>query len=146
MEANGHWMPISYQDPYRLYYKESNWIASMVEHLSESDMEKFNTFGFYGSSNRQGYVRDHIVARKIGWLFGLPSELLRHPANLQLISHRENIKKGWQEGSKTVTDLEPMINDLIQRILDWDRSWIEQDICLTLISQMKGGVGWKTFS
>jgi hypothetical protein len=145
MESNGHWIQSSQKDPYRVYYLAANWIGSMVSYLSEDDLKLFSEHGFYSSSNKNGYVRDHIVSRKVGWLFDLPPELLRHPANLQLISHSSNIKKGWQERAMQRSDLEPMIIDLISRIENWTTSWPEQEICLILITQMKGGVRWETF-
>ena len=52
----------------------------------------------------------------------------------------KTLKKGWQERSMKKSDLESMVINLIRRIQDWQQLWIEQDICLQLISQMKGGV------
>ena len=75
----------------------------------------------------------HIVPRKIGFEFNLPPYILRHPANLQFISHAENIQKGFLDRRLTTEEKECIIESLLNRILTFEKSWREQDICIEYI-------------
>jgi hypothetical protein len=43
---------------------------------------------------RTSYHLDHRVSKFIGWLLGIPPEILAHPDNLEVISYSENTSKG----------------------------------------------------
>lgn len=53
--------------------------------------------GFYKASNKgnnlDGLSRDHMFSVNDGWLLGISPEIMRHPANCQLMPHTQNQKK-----------------------------------------------------
>lgn len=137
MEELGHWVPRSEISEYRLYYKESNWIQRMIDYFNEQDLENLKQFGIFNKNNTSGFVRDHIVSRKIGFEFGLPSFIIRHPANLQFISHAENIKKGFAERKLTKIEKEAIINKLLTDIASFSKEWSEQEACINFIRERR---------
>lgn len=137
MEDLGHWIPKSQIHPYRLYYKEANWIDRMVDYFDNLALTNLKQFGIFSKKNSKGFVRDHIVPRKIGFEFNLPPYILRHPANLQFISHAENIQKGFLDRRLTTEEKECKIELLLNKILTFEKSWREQDICIEYIKDKK---------
>ena len=47
-------------------------------------------------------VRDHIFGRKNGFVLGVFPEIIRHPANCQIITHSDNIKKSLKNGDSDI--------------------------------------------
>lgn len=133
MEESGLWVPLSEKDPYAIYYKDANWIESMVHFLNREEKEKLSEYGIFGKQNTKGCVRDHIVSRMIGYEFKLPPCILRHPANLQFISHAENIKKGFDDRKLTQLEKEYIITQLLRKIEEFKLEWIEHSDCLEFI-------------
>lgn len=136
MISLGYWVdPL--EQPYREYYKNSNWCENMVAYFSPEEEESFRSFGFYNRNNPKGMVRDHIVSRKTGYSFNIPYFIIRHPANMQLITHGENISKGFKDRSlpEDVTFL--MVESLLDRIEKYDLIWKEQDICVNFIKERR---------
>jgi hypothetical protein len=133
MEDLGHWIPKSQINPYRLYYKESNWIERMIDYFNSQSLENLKLYGIFSKANSKGFVRDHIVPRKIGYECNIPSYIMRHPANLQFISHAENVAKGFSDRRLTVEEKECTIELLLKRILTFEKSWKEQDLCIEFI-------------
>lgn len=136
MEDLGFWIPLDQTDPYKLYYKEANWIDSMVEFMTADERTALAEHGWFNQiTNTKGYVRDHIVPRRSGWLFGLPPEVLRHPANMQFISHAENVVKGFIDRRMSEDDQLLVIADLVKRIKSFENPWKEQEKCLQLLQE-----------
>jgi hypothetical protein len=134
MEDNGHWIRLEDKEPYDLYYKDANWIGSMMEFLNEEELLALSKFGlFHQISNSKGWVRDHIVPRMVGYEFSLPVQLLRHPANLKFVSHGDNIKKGFVDRKLTETEKRDTIQHLFERIINFDQEWQEHEWCLEFI-------------
>jgi hypothetical protein len=109
----------------------------MVEYFDDLALINLKQFGIFSKTNSKGFVRDHIVPRKIGFEFNLPPYILRHPANLQFISHAENIQKGFSDRRLTTEEKECIIESLLNRILTFEKSWREQDICIEYIKDKK---------
>lgn len=138
MEDLGHWIPLADVSPYKQYFKNANWIENMIDYFNPVEMENFNLYGIFNAKNNsKGFVRDHIVPRKIGFEFGLPEYIIRHPANLQFISHRENIIKGFSDRRLTHNDKTSIISQLLGRIVSYDKAWKEQSLCLTFINERR---------
>lgn len=137
MEDLGHWIPKSQINPYRLYYKESNWTERMVDYFDNQSLENLKLHGIFSKTNSKGFVRDHIVPRKIGYEYNIPPCIMRHPANLQFISHAENVAKGFLDRRLTVEEKEYIIKSLLERILTFEKSWKEQDICINFIKERR---------
>jgi hypothetical protein len=134
MEDLGYWVPIKDADPYDLYYKESNWVSGMIDYLTDAEVARVNIEGLFSAKNSKGTVRDHIVPRMTGYEFNLPVEIIRHPSNLQLVSHSENISKGFQDRRLTINEKEHTIHLLVERIINFKNKWKEQEKCLQLIT------------
>ena len=73
--------------------------------------------------------RDHIVPRKCGYEMGIPAFILRHPANLQFISHGQNIRKGFADRKLTINEKTVIIEEMFKRIVNYP-DWCEQAVCL----------------
>jgi hypothetical protein len=65
--------------------------------------------------------------------FKIPYQLIRHPANLQLLSNSDNIKKGYNDRKLTVNEKQNIINDLYTKIANFNKDWHEHQLCLTLL-------------
>ena len=137
MEDNGHWVRLEDKEPYDLYYTESNWKESMINHLNEDDITVINEHGLFSNKNTKGWVRDHIVSRMIGYEFNIPEYIMRHPANLQLISHAENVSKGFSDRKLTESQKRVIIEQLFKRILSYTKPWDEQERCIKYIKELK---------
>ena len=135
LEDLGFWIKKEDKSEFDLYYKESNWLESMLNFLDESETENLKKFGIFNSDNTKGYVRDHIVSRKEGFLFNIPPQIIRHPCNMQFISHFDNISKGFKDRGLTDLEISDKIKNLIQKIYKFDKDWIEQELCLNLIKE-----------
>lgn len=133
MEELGHWVKETDKNPYDIYYKEANWIGSMVEFFDEKSLKVLNECGIYSHKNPKGWVRDHIVPRMTGYEFLLPPQLLRHPANLQFISHGDNISKGFADRKLTKNEKIATIELLEKRILEFTADWAEHSWCIDYI-------------
>jgi hypothetical protein len=137
MEDSGHWVPLDDIHPYKAYYKNADWTERMIDYFSEDEIKKLKSFGIYSSKNTAGFVRDHIVPRKIGYEFEIPAYIMRHPANLQFISHKENISKGFKDRKLTQSEKEYIIEILLEKIEKFSSSWKEQECCLIFIKERK---------
>ena len=47
MEELGHWVKLDEIEPCKLYKKESNWIDSMVEFFSDTELKNLNEYGIF---------------------------------------------------------------------------------------------------
>lgn len=132
MEDRGFWTPLSEKKDSNLYQEKANWIHKMYglipeEHYKNVDQTSKN-------------VRDHIIPRWVGYEFGVFVEIIRHPLNCQIISHRDNIKKGYVD-KKTGRELWiPKIEDLITKILEYKSIWEEQDTAILRCIDYRNGM------
>jgi hypothetical protein len=87
--------------------------------------------GVYCSyTNTKGVVRDHRLSIRSGFSANVSPVLMRHPCNLQVISHAENIAKRFKGDTLT-------ISQLIELIVKYDKPWVEQEQAVMLIERMK---------
>jgi hypothetical protein len=134
MEERGHWIRIEDRDPYDTYYKDSNWIGSMIEFFNPDEIVSLNEFGLFNQySNSKGWVRDHLVPRMVGYEFQLPPQILRHPANMRFVSHAENVSKGFADRKLTKKEKYDTILILFERITKFDKEWSDHQWCLDYI-------------
>jgi len=63
--------------------------------------------------------------------------ILRHPANLQFIPHSENVSKGFSDRRLTTEEKEHIIQILLEKIVNFDADWAEQEVCLEYIRNRK---------
>lgn len=138
MEDKGYWIPVHLQDPYKIYYKEANWLENMISYFSTDEQASLLKYGLFNAkTNSKGWVRDHIVSRKIGYAYDIPPCIINHPANLQFISHSENIKKGFTDSRLTDLEKEHIITTLLNKIENYTNFWQNQNKCITYINERR---------
>ena len=135
-EDKGLWKPLSEKESIEIYYKESNWKKRMFDIIDDEEQIKLlkENGVFNSKNNSKGMVRDHMYSRMSGFENGVFPEILRHPCNCQIILHSNNIKKG----KKNMLTLD----ELFDRIINYNKEWFEQEKVLKLIEEYKNGKRW----
>lgn len=140
-EERGYWVPLSEKSDKELYYKESNWISRMFDTVDDptqlSLLQDHGVFNCY--SNKIGVVRDHVYSRRSGLEEGVFPELLRHPANCELMLNTNNVRK--KRGRYNDADNQTK-EELFDKIVNYQKPWKEQDLCLQLIERYYNGQRW----
>ena len=135
MEENKRWVPLDVIDDYKFYKRISNWTKEVDDIIASSNFKNVILLEekgkFHPWKNVYGIVRDHKFSRRSGFEQNVFPEILRHPCNLELITHVENIKK--IEDSITLEELFDLIKKCNQN------KWFEQQMCLDLIEKYKEG-------
>ncbi len=139
MEALGYWYNNKDYE-WNYYNRISNWIDNMFGYINlPSD---FNLVGIFNNkSNKIGYVRDHSFSRRDAYEILLFPEIVRHPANCNIILHSENSSK---RANSSIS-----LNDLFDKIKNYDNikyKWFEHDKCLIKIDLYLGGQKWQNNS
>lgn len=142
MESLGYWTPLDCKSEFDIYYEESNWIGSMVEYFSESELFDLKKFGFFNTfDNTRGYVRDHIFPRTWGFIMKISPMIIRHPANMAFIPQVENVKKGFIDRRATTEHIKAEFIKLIEKIKAYKAKWCEHEKCLEIIRLMESENG-----
>lgn len=127
---NGKAVPDSSKDDFEIYKAHAEWIHRMWDLVDDTTLLESN--GIFNSfTNTNGCVRDHRVSRFTGFKEGVFPEILRHPANCQLITHSHNSSKR-EKSSLSITAL-------FEKIKQHNKSWIEQDFVIDLITRYETG-------
>jgi hypothetical protein len=135
--AAGIWIDPLVKNEYKLYCEFANWQQRMFDIVSEG-IDKLNAYGvFHMKHNVKGVVRDHMYGRKSGFDNGVFPEILRHPANCQIIQHGDNVSKNFKK--KECRDSIITVDQLFERILTWENYWHEQENCVDLIYRYQHG-------
>jgi hypothetical protein len=138
MESCGYWIPLSEKSDFEIYYQEANWIERMFDLITDKKQIKLlQKYGvFHNINNTSGVVRDHMLSRRTGFELGIFPEILRHPANCQILTAKENISK-----KKTrYIDADHLTPDqLFDKIRNYTEHWQEQELCLSLINKYQSG-------
>ena len=71
---------------------------------------------------------------KNGFVLGVFPEIIRHPANCQIITHSDNIKKSLKNDDSDI-----QLVELFDRISNWGKVYFEQLLCVELIEQYNNG-------
>lgn len=134
-EERGVWIPLNKKNDYRFYRDLSNWVGQVITE-NTIGVDKLKTGKLYDKNNRNknSYVRDHIFGRKNGFVLGVFPEIIRHPANCQIITHSDNIKKSLKNDDSDIHLVE-----LFDRISNWNGVYFEQLLCVELIEQYNSG-------
>jgi hypothetical protein len=136
-EKRGVWIPLEQKEDYRFYREISNWIGQVINENTVGIENLKNGILFNKENkdkNKPLYVRDHIFGRKNGFKIGVFPEIIRHPANCQLITHGDNIRKSFKNN-----DSEIELYELFNKIINWKIKYFEQTLCLELINKYKKG-------
>lgn len=101
---------------YNRYKNDCQFRFSLNQYPDKFDFNLIKQHGWYKASNRgnnpTGVSRDHIVSIKYGWENNIPSSIISHPANCQLLQQSINSKK---KAESWLT-----IDELRKRIENWD--------------------------
>ena len=135
-EEIGLWIPNDSKSDYEIYYDLANWKKQMFDFIDDpNQLTLLKEYGVFNpQTNTKGIVRDHIYSRDAGFKNKVFPEILRHPCNCQLISHRDNTIKRKSCGMT--------LDELFTKILEFDKIWYEQSICIEQILNYKQGKRW----
>jgi hypothetical protein len=136
-EEKGQWVPLSQKSDLNIYYKEANWVSRMWDLVENSILKEIGIFN--SKTNTKGAVRDHKFGRLLGFELGVFPEILRHPANCQIISHSANSGK---RTSRYIDRNDIMLDELFEQIKKYERNWKEQEVCLQRIDEYINGKRW----
>ncbi len=104
---------------YQKYYRECQFNFNLSDYPNEFDFSLIEAHGWYKAKNKgnnlNGVSRDHMVSIKYGYENNISPEIIKHPANCQLMVHNDNVKK-YKNNSITV-------EELINRINDWNNKY-----------------------
>ena len=137
LEKEGKLIPLHEQDDYKVYKDFSNWVDKMFNHIEDDEqlilLKELGVFNM--KNNKGGIVRDHIYSRRSGFKEDVFPEILRHPCNCQILSHRDNVIKRDKDGVSK--------EELFEMISKYSRPWKEHELCLYLIDEYRNGKRYK---
>lgn len=136
MILKGHWIADENKSPYLSYAKDANWISNMFNFANALEISNIKTFGLFSKNNSHGCVRDHIVSRLIGFEFNIPYQILRHPANMQILTHSQNVSKGFKERKYDKATKIEIIKNLFYNIMNNEYNWKEHTLCVSVIKEL----------
>jgi hypothetical protein len=101
---------------YQIYHKNCRFTFNLFDYLNEFDFELIKKYGWYQAKNHgdnlNGISRDHMISVKFGYENNINPEIIKHPANCQLLIHNNNSSKN-KKCSLT-------LNELINKIDKWN--------------------------
>lgn len=104
------------------YYTRCSFKFNVYEYPDYFDLFLIESFGWYSSGfvknkplNINGISRDHIFPISLGFKLKIDPYLISHPANCQLLPHKENQSKG--------SKLTISIDDLRERIIEFEAKY-----------------------
>jgi hypothetical protein len=104
---------------YQKYYKECQFKFNLSDYPNEFNFNLIKEYGWYQAKNHgnnlNGVSRDHMISVKYGYENNISPEIIKHPANCQLMIHNENSSK-WKACSITSEELN-------SRIIEWDNKY-----------------------
>lgn len=108
---------------YQKYYHQCQFNFALNQYPDEYNFSLIEEHGWYQAKNHGdnlgGISRDHIYSIQEGYENKINPEIIRHPANCQLMIHNENVSKHKKSG---IT-----INNLKEKIKNWDIKYITKN-------------------
>lgn len=100
---------------YQKYRKSCYFNFNLADYPDRFDFDLIKKHGWYAAKNRgnnpNGISRDHKFSISDGWKFKVPTWMISHPANCELMQHIDNRKK---QSKSSIT-----LEELNQRISNW---------------------------
>ncbi len=88
-----------------MYRNLCSFKFDLRKYPSKFDLDLLNKYGmFHPIKNKQGVSRDHKLSLHEGRKLKVSPEIMSHPANCELISQQENIRK-FTKSSITLEEL-----------------------------------------
>jgi hypothetical protein len=134
-EKAGNYIPLIEKDDYLFYREISNW-KDLILNDGIIGIGLLKQYSFYSKNNRNknGLVRDHMYSRRLGFQEKVFPEILKHPANCQLLTHSDNIKKSKLKHDSIIT-----LDELFERIESWPYHYENKNECISLITEYRKG-------
>lgn len=122
------------------YRLDCNFNFNLSDFPDEFDFSLIEKYGWYKPKNRgnnpNGVSRDHKYSIKEGFKNNISPEILRHPANCQLMRHVQNNTKK--------SNCSVSLEELHEAIHLWNRKYIiaaETPACTNVVQHPESGVG-----
>lgn len=92
---SGKMLPLEEQDGYKIYFSAAGFKHGFQFTNLTSDKEKhlLEENGVYNKTNTNGCVRDHLLSRRYGFENNIPTWIIGHPANCEIVLHSENVRR-----------------------------------------------------
>jgi ribosomal protein L37E len=105
---------------YYAFYRPSCEFSFNIGNFKESfNLDIIKQFGWYSPTNKgnnlNGVSKDHMYSVKDGFINNINPEIIRHPANCELMIHSINNLKN---ATSSIT-----IEELLLRIVEWDKKY-----------------------
>jgi hypothetical protein len=103
------------KEPFLLYRQRCNFDFKIDDYPGKFDLVLVEQHGWYSPSNKgnnlDGASRDHMFSVKHGFAAGVSPDIIKHPANCNIILHRQNQSK---REKSSIT-----LEELLERIKNW---------------------------
>lgn len=100
----------------KLYKDNCKFKFNLKDYPDKFDFDLITKYGWYAAKNhgdnQNGVSRDHIYSIMSGFINNISPDIISHPANCQLIRHKENVSKGKK--------CDITIEDLLNKIKNWE--------------------------
>ena len=134
--ASGKYKDPSLKNDWEIYRSLSKFkgpLALLINSIEEQKLFDENG-SFHSWKNKEGVTRDHMFSRRHGFDNKIFPEIIRHPANCKIISHKHNASKGYRSSIS--------LADLFEKIKDYTNDYKEQLLVLNLIEKYIKGHRW----
>jgi len=113
-EEKGRWKKLEDLTDYQIYFNASRFKFGFTNNISSAEYALLEKFGvFNNKSNTKGCVRDHLLSRRFGFENNLPTWIISHPANCQIVLHSENVRRSFTNDNLITLD------ELLKRIEEY---------------------------
>ena len=112
-EGNNTYRKLSEIGDCEIYFKAASFKHGFkTSVIDEIKLLKDNGV-FNKSSNTKGCVRDHLLSRRYGFDNNIPTWIISHPANCEIVLHAENVRRAFTNDNQITLD------ELLERIENW---------------------------
>lgn len=105
---------------YKFYRLSCKFNFDINLYKNEFNFKLIEVHGWYsptnGNNNLNGVSKDHLYSVKDGFINKIDYEIIKHPANCQLITQNENSSKG---DNSSIT-----LEELYKKIEEWDKKYL----------------------
>lgn len=109
----GTYRKITDIDDYELYFSRTSFKHGFKPN-NEEEIKLLKEYGVFNSiSNTKGCVRDHLLSRRYGFENNIPTWVISHPANCEIVLHSENVRRS------STNDNLITLEELLERIENW---------------------------
>jgi hypothetical protein len=102
------------------YRRKCQFNFNLADYPNEYNFTLIEEYGWYKAKNHgdnlNGVSRDHIVSVRYGFDNNISPDIISHPANCQLMPHKENVRKNFR--------CEMTIEELQCKIKQWEEKYL----------------------